>query len=116
MRAFKNETLSVPVATDLAARGIDVSDLAFVAHYQLPESDEYYTHRIGRTARAGKEGVSMCFVNANEVKVLKHYERSLGIKFEQVKKNYWLDPSKKPISFFPPCLRLDGMQVMNSLG
>lgn len=88
MRAFKNETLRVLVATDLAARGIDVSDLAFVAHYQLPESDEYYTHRSGRTARAGKEGVSMCFVDANEVRVLKHYERSLGIKFEQVNKNY----------------------------
>ncbi|MFT4771712.1 MAG: ATP-dependent RNA helicase DeaD [Cryomorphaceae bacterium] len=88
MRAFKNESLRVLVATDLAARGIDVSDLAFVAHYQLPESDEYYTHRSGRTARAGKQGVSMCFVNAAEVKVLKHYERTLGIKFEQVKKNY----------------------------
>ena len=86
MRAFKNESLRVLVATDLAARGIDISDLSFVAHYQLPESDEYYTHRSGRTARAGKEGVSMCFVTADEVKVLKNYERSLGIKFEQVRK------------------------------
>lgn len=88
MRAFKNESLRVLVATDLAARGIDISDLSFVAHYQLPESDEYYTHRSGRTARAGKEGISMCFVSSNEVKVLKNYERSLGIAFEQVHKNY----------------------------
>jgi ATP-dependent RNA helicase DeaD len=59
--------------------------LTFVAHYQLPESDEYYTHRSGRTARAGKEGVSMCFVNNAEAKTLKEYERKLGIKFTKVK-------------------------------
>lgn len=86
MRAFKNETLRILVATDVSARGIDVSGLTFVAHYQLPENDEYYTHRSGRTARAGKEGVSMCFVNNAEAKVLKNYERSLGITFTKVKK------------------------------
>ncbi len=86
MRAFKNETLRVLVATDLAARGIDISDLTFVAHYQLPESDEYYTHRSGRTARAGKEGISMCFVTPTEVQVLRNYERNLGIAFLKVKK------------------------------
>jgi ATP-dependent RNA helicase DeaD len=85
MRAFKNETIRVLVATDVAARGIDISDLTFVAHYQLPESDEYYTHRSGRTARAGKRGISMCFVNSAESKVLRNYERTLGIKFRQVK-------------------------------
>ena len=58
MRAFKNETLSTIVATDIAARGIDVADLTFVVHYQLPDQDEYYTHRSGRTARAGKEVIS----------------------------------------------------------
>lgn len=86
MREFKNETLRLLVATDIAARGIDVSGLAFVAHYQLPESDEYYIHRSGRTARAGEEGVSICFVNYNETRTLKEYERSLGIKFEQIKR------------------------------
>jgi ATP-dependent RNA helicase DeaD len=85
MRAFKNETLRILVATDVSARGIDVSGLTFVAHYQLPESDEYYTHRSGRTARAGKEGVSICFVNNAEVKKLRKYERTLGIKFEKIK-------------------------------
>ena len=85
MRAFKNKTLRVLVATDVAARGIDVSGLTFVAHYQLPESDEYYTHRSGRTARAGKEGISMCFANSSEIKILQNYERTLGIKFRQVK-------------------------------
>jgi ATP-dependent RNA helicase DeaD len=85
MRAFKNKTLRVLVATDVAARGIDISGLTFVAHYQLPESDEYYTHRSGRTARAGTEGLSMCFVNSSEVTILRNYERTLGIKFRQVK-------------------------------
>lgn len=85
MRAFKNENLRVLVATDVAARGIDISDLAFVAHYQLPESAEYYTHRSGRTARAGKKGISMCFANFSEVKILRDYERTLGIKFREVK-------------------------------
>lgn len=85
MRAFKNKTLRVLVATDVAARGIDISGLSFVAHYQLPESDEYYTHRSGRTARAGKEGVSMCFVSTSEIKTLRNYERTLGLKFRQVK-------------------------------
>jgi ATP-dependent RNA helicase DeaD len=85
MRAFKNKTLRVLVATDVAARGIDISGLTFVAHYQLPESDEYCTHRSGRTARAGTEGLSMCFVNSSEVTILRNYERTLGIKFRQVK-------------------------------
>lgn len=85
MRAFKNKTLRVLIATDVAARGIDVEGLTFVVHYQLPESEEYYTHRSGRTARAGKEGISMCFVNTSEVKILRNYERTLGLKFRQVK-------------------------------
>ncbi len=86
MRAFKNETLRILVATDVSARGIDISGLTFVVHYQLPESDEYYTHRSGRTARAGKEGTSICFVNNAEIKKLRNYESKLGIKFEKIKK------------------------------
>jgi ATP-dependent RNA helicase DeaD len=69
----------------LAARGIDVEGLRFVVHYQLPESDEYYTHRSGRTARAGKEGVSLCLVTAADVKILRNYERTLSIGFKQVR-------------------------------
>lgn len=88
MRAFKNETLRILVATDVSARGIDVSGLTFVVHYQLPENDEYYTHRSGRTARAGKEGVSICFVNKAEINKLRKYERTLGIRFEKVKLVY----------------------------
>jgi len=85
MRAFKNESLQILVATDLAARGIDVEGLAFVVHYQLPESEQYYTHRSGRTARAGKEGVSLALVSADEVRILRNYERTLSIGFKQIR-------------------------------
>ena len=84
MRAFKKETLRLLIATDIAARGLDIADLAFVVHYQLPDKDEYYTHRSGRTARAGKEGISYCLVNSAEKKQLRHYEKTLDIAFKQV--------------------------------
>lgn len=84
MRAFKNESLQLLIATDIAARGIDIAALAYVVHYQLPDKDEYYTHRSGRTARAGKEGVSFCLVNSAEKKQLRFYEKTLDIAFKQV--------------------------------
>jgi ATP-dependent RNA helicase DeaD len=87
MRAFKNGNVQILVATDLAARGIDVEGLSYVVHYQLPESDEYYTHRSGRTARAGKEGVSLCLVSPAEVKTLRNYERTLSIGFKQIRES-----------------------------
>ena len=85
MRAFKNETLRILVATDLAARGLDIEGLAFVVHYQLPDKDEYYTHRSGRTARAGKKGISLCLVNTKEVKQIRFIEKNLHISFKQVR-------------------------------
>ena len=86
MRAFKNESLRILVATDVAARGIDIPDLSYVVHFELPQSDEYYTHRSGRTARAGKKGNSLCIVTHQEAKQLKFYERNLGIKFSRIQK------------------------------
>jgi len=85
MRAFKNEALSTIVATDIVARGIDVPDLTFVVHYQLPDQDEYYIHRSGRTARAGKGGVSLVLANTYEIKKIRNYERDLRISFSKVK-------------------------------
>lgn len=85
LRAFKKENLQLIVATDVAARGLDIPALSYVVHYQLPESEEYYTHRSGRTARAGRAGVSMAFVTTFERKKLLDYERSLGISFERVR-------------------------------
>lgn len=83
MRAFKNKKLQVLVSTDVSARGIDVQNLAFVIHYQLPEHLEYYTHRSGRTARAGNTGESIALVLANEISKLHEMEKSLGIKIKQ---------------------------------
>ena len=83
MRAFKNESLQVLIATDIAARGIDVADLSFVVHYQLPDKEEYYTHRSGRTARAGKHGLSLSIVTAFELKQLRYFERALGFAVSQ---------------------------------
>jgi ATP-dependent RNA helicase DeaD len=85
MRAFKNESLQLLVATDLAARGIDIEGLSFVVHYQLPDKDEYYTHRSGRTARAGKKGVSLSIVTSSEMKQLRYFEKVLGIVFNQIR-------------------------------
>ena len=85
MRAFKKGTIQFLVATDLAARGIDIEALSFVAHYQLPDNDEYYTHRSGRTARAGMDGLSLAIVNTAEIKQIRYFERTLGIVFSQVK-------------------------------
>ncbi|MCB0380255.1 MAG: C-terminal helicase domain-containing protein, partial [Flavobacteriales bacterium] len=85
MRAFKNETVQLLVATDIAARGIDVEGLAYVVHYQLPDQEEYYTHRSGRTARAGKQGVSLSIVTTFEMKQIRFFEKNLNISFNQVR-------------------------------
>ena len=84
MRAFKNGSRQILIATDVAARGIDVKDLAFVIHYQLPEQLEYYTHRSGRTARAGKKGISLALVTATELGRLREIENDLEIRAQQV--------------------------------
>jgi ATP-dependent RNA helicase DeaD len=82
MRAFKKERTQFLIATDVAARGIDVEGLSFVIHRQLPEKMPYYTHRAGRTARAGKSGVSICLIETNEMDAIAEMERELGIHFE----------------------------------
>ncbi len=84
MKRFKAGSLKLLVATDVAARGIDVNDLTHVFHHSMPDSLPYYTHRSGRTARAGKDGISMAFVNSAEVRKLKMFERELELKFEKV--------------------------------
>ncbi|MFA8436083.1 MAG: DEAD/DEAH box helicase [Marinifilaceae bacterium] len=85
MRAFKNQNLQILVATDIAARGIDVENLSYVVHYQLPDQVDYYTHRSGRTARAGNKGLSLSFIENKEMKNLKFIERSLGIKMKRIR-------------------------------
>ena len=81
MRGFKKGRINLLVATDIAARGIDVKDLDYIIHYHLPEKSEYYTHRSGRTARAGKSGLSVCLVKTEELEDIKALESELNIQF-----------------------------------
>ncbi len=85
MRAFRNKSLQLLVSTDVAARGIDVANLSFVIHYQLPDQIEYYTHRSGRTARAGNTGLSLALITKSEVKAIRELEQQLGIRFSQIR-------------------------------
>lgn len=84
MRAFKNGKVQMLIATDISARGIDVNNLAYVVHFQLPDQLDYYTHRSGRTARAGKKGISLSIVDSREVKRIKEIERSLNISIKEM--------------------------------
>lgn len=75
---FKNRTTRVLVATDIAARGIDVDDLTHVINYELPEVPETYVHRIGRTGRAGASGISFSFCEAEETADLRDIQKLIG--------------------------------------
>nr|WP_260310767.1 DEAD/DEAH box helicase [Roseivirga ehrenbergii] len=82
MRMFKSEKIDLLVATDIAARGIDVKGLSFVLHYQLPQQIEYYTHRSGRTGRAGLKGTSILFISEKEKSKIFEIEKELKIKIK----------------------------------
>lgn len=84
MKRFKIRSMQLLIATDVAARGIDVNDLTHVLHHQLPDQLDSYTHRSGRTARAGKKGVSIAFINPREGKRITELERKYKIKFERL--------------------------------
>jgi ATP-dependent RNA helicase DeaD len=84
MRNFKNKSLQLLVATDVAARGIDVTGITHVIHMNMPDEMEYYTHRSGRTARAGKKGISLAIVSKKEVGKIQQVERGLKRKFTRV--------------------------------
>ena len=85
MNRFRGKNLQMLVATDVAARGIDVTDLTHIINYNLPDDIEYYTHRSGRTGRAGKSGISILIVNLKEVFRVKQIEKQIGKKFLAVK-------------------------------
>lgn len=83
MKSFRARQIQMLVATDVAARGIDVNNITHVINYQLPDETETYTHRSGRTGRAGKSGVSMVIVSKSEVRKIKSIERIIGQEFEK---------------------------------
>ncbi|GAA3520450.1 DEAD/DEAH box helicase [Aquimarina addita] len=83
MKSFRNRQIQMLVATDVAARGIDVNDITHVINYQLPDEIETYTHRSGRTGRAGKNGVSMVIVSKSEIRKIRSVERIIKQKFEE---------------------------------
>jgi ATP-dependent RNA helicase DeaD len=85
MRAFKKQRVQFLIATDVAARGIDVEGLSFVIHHQLPDQLEYYTHRSGRTARAGKKGMSIALIDPKEKWQITQLETKLRVTFSE----YW---------------------------
>ncbi|GAW96452.1 MULTISPECIES: DEAD/DEAH box helicase [Colwellia] len=78
LQNFKDSNLRVLVATDVAARGIDVDNITLVINYNLPEDPRNYIHRIGRTARAGKSGMAISFVVENDIRQLNNIENSIG--------------------------------------
>ncbi|MDC7223987.1 MAG: DEAD/DEAH box helicase [Spirochaetales bacterium] len=82
MKKFRERNLQLLVATDIAARGLDVSDLTHVIHYDLPDEIEVYNHRSGRTGRAGKKGRSYAIINMKEKYRIRKIERIIGRKIE----------------------------------
>lgn len=86
MGQFREGYIDILVATDLAARGIDVKEISYVVNYHLPDAFDTYVHRSGRTARAGAEGLSLTVLQKEEVDDIADFEKELGIEFHELKK------------------------------
>lgn len=86
MEQFREGHINILVATDLAARGIDVKEISYVVNYHLPDTYENYVHRSGRTARAGAKGLSLTVLQQEEVAEIADFEKELGIKFAKFQK------------------------------
>lgn len=83
MGKFRDKRIQVLVATDVAARGIDVQEITHVFHYNIPDDISFYTHRSGRTGRAGSKGISLVFAHPKDKGLLARIERKIKIKFEK---------------------------------
>ena len=86
MGQFREGYIDILVATDLAARGIDVKETAYVVNYHLPDTYEAYVHRSGRTARAGAKGLALSIIQQEEIKDIPEFEKELGIVFSEFEK------------------------------
>jgi len=83
MGKFRRRSLQVLVATDVAARGLDVNDITHIINYSLPDDPEVYVHRSGRTGRAGKSGISIAIIHTRDMRKLREIERISGISFSK---------------------------------
>jgi ATP-dependent RNA helicase DeaD len=84
MMKFRNRSVQILVATDVAARGIDVESITHVIHMNIPDEMEFYTHRSGRTARAGKKGISIALVNSKETGKIHQIEKAVRTTFTRI--------------------------------
>ena len=99
LRAFKKKEIRILVATDIAARGIDIDQVSHVINYDLPEVPETYIHRIGRTGRAGLDGIAISFCSPNQFKWFQEIEKHIDMKIPMSKDHKLsLDPSKIVVS------------------
>ena len=102
LSGFKAQTTRVLVATDIAARGIDVDDLEYVINYEIPNISETYVHRIGRTGRAGAKGTAISFCDAEEMTYLKDIEKLIDRRIEVINDHPYplvdFEPVKPPVS------------------
>ncbi|SOD15470.1 DEAD/DEAH box helicase [Pedobacter xixiisoli] len=97
MQRFRDRNMQLLIATDVAARGIDVSGVTHVINYALPDEIESYTHRSGRTGRAGKTGVSICIINAKETGKIRQIERIIGKQFTKAELPTGFDVCEKQL-------------------
>ncbi len=93
LRAFRNGKVDVLVATDVAARGIDIDDVTHVVNYDCPQDDKTYVHRIGRTGRAGRTGIAVTFVEWEELTRWKVINNMLGLDFPEPVETYSTSPN-----------------------
>lgn len=100
MGKFRDKTLQLLIATDVAARGIDVDNITHVINYELPEDAETYTHRSGRTARAGKKGTCISIIHSKENRKIHDIERMVKAKFEQQQLPSGLEVCRKQFEVF----------------
>ena len=85
MKKFRLKNIDIPVATDVAARGLDVDSLTHVIHFSLPDDPEVFVHRSGRTGRAGKDGISIALIKPEESRKLKQIKSQSKIEINEMK-------------------------------
>ena len=100
MGEFRDKTLQLLIATDVAARGIDVQGITHVINFELPDDVEVYTHRSGRTGRAGKTGVCMSIINAREIGKIRQIERMVQVPFHKLEIPSGSDVCRKQFFYF----------------